>query len=148
MPIASGVFILVNTISNQDLGPLYYYSFMVLLIIIGDWVSKGNPVRQLMIYSGLGITALLIGMYFTGLSSIYAIISVGLFCSTLWPCIFTLAIAGLGSFTNKASGYLIMMIMGGGIISLLQGFLADQQGIGIKNSDSIRQLLGSSSFQK
>lgn len=131
---AFGIFVLVNTITNQELGPLYYYAFMIVLVIIGDWLSKGNPARQLMIYSALGIAALLIGMYFSGLSSIYAIISVGLFCSTLWPCIFTLAIAGLGSFTNKASGYLIMMIMGGGIISLLQGFLADQENIGIKNS--------------
>ena len=131
---AFGVFVLVNTINNQDLEPLYFYSVLILLVICGDWLSKGNPSRQLMIYSALGIAALLTGMYTTGITSIYAIISVGLFCSTLWPCIFTLAIAGLGSFTNKASGYLIMMIMGGGIISLLQGFLADHPTIGIKNS--------------
>jgi len=57
--------------------------------------------------------------------SVYAFISVGLFCSTLWPCIFTLAVTGLGKHTNQGSSLLIMMIMGGGIISLLQGALAD-----------------------
>jgi len=82
----------------------------------------------------MGIIALLIGMFTQGMISIYAIISVGLFCSVLWPCIFTLAISGLGSFTNKASGYLIMMIMGGGVISLFQGYLADLESVGIKFS--------------
>jgi FHS family L-fucose permease-like MFS transporter len=66
--------------------------------------------------------------------SIYALISVGLFCSTLWPCIFTLAIKGLGAYTNKGSGFLIMMIMGGGFISLFQGVLVDQESIGIRLS--------------
>jgi len=66
--------------------------------------------------------------------SVYAFISVGLFCSTLWPCIFTLAIAGLGKYTNQGSGFLIMMIMGGGFISLLQGILADDNALGIQYS--------------
>jgi MFS transporter, FHS family, L-fucose permease len=69
-----------------------------------------------------------------GMVSVYAFISVGLFCSTLWPCIFTLAIAGLGRHTNEGSGCLIMMIMGGGFISLLQGFLAGDGYLGIQYS--------------
>jgi len=57
--------------------------------------------------------------------SVYLFISVGLFCSTLWPCIFSLAISGLGNKTTQGSNFLIMMIMGGGLISWLQGFVAD-----------------------
>lgn len=49
--------------------------------------SKGNPARMLLIFSGLGILALLIGMTTSGMTSVYAFTSVGLFCSTLWPCI-------------------------------------------------------------
>jgi len=64
--------------------------------------------------------------------SVYAFISVGLFCSTLWPCIFTLAIAGLGKHTNEGASFLIMMIMGGGIISLVQGVVADDAILGIQ----------------
>ena len=48
------------------------------------------------------------------------------------PCIFTVAVAGLGKHTNQGSSLLIMMIMGGGIVSFLQGVLAD--GIGIHYS--------------
>jgi len=94
-------------------------------MIVGNIMSKGNPASQLLIYSGIAIVALIIGMLADGMVSVYAFISVGLFCSTLWPCIFTLAVAGLGRHTNNGSSLLIMMIMGGGIISIIQGLLAD-----------------------
>ena len=47
-------------------------------LIIGDLLSKGNPARQLLIFSSLGITALIIGMLADGMVSVYAFISVGL----------------------------------------------------------------------
>lgn len=130
--LAFGVFLLANKIANKDLTPFYLYVFVIVVLIIGDVMSKGNPARQLLIFSLLGITALMIGMLSNGMISVYAFISVGLFCSTLWPCIFTLAIAGLGKFTNQGSSYLIMMIMGGGFISLLQGWLAGDDLLGIQ----------------
>lgn len=130
---AFGVYVLINSITNQDLSQVYFYGFVIVFLIIAEYLSKGNPAKQLLLFSGLGILALLIGMFTEGTVSIYAFISVGLFCSTLWPCIFTLAIAGLGNLTNKGSGYLIMMIMGGGIISLLQGLLVETS-LGIRFS--------------
>lgn len=130
--IAFLVFLGANKIASHDLTPFYLYAFIIIAMIIGDILSRGNPARQLLIFSVMGITALLIGILADGMISVYAFISVGLFCSTLWPCIFTLAIAGLGKFTNQGSSYLIMMIMGGGIISLLQGFLADEKILGIQ----------------
>lgn len=131
---AFGVFLLANFIAGHDLTPFYPYSVVILLMIGADMLSKGNPARQLLIYSACGITALIIGMLTHGLVSVYAFISIGLFCSTLWPCIFTLAIAGLGKKTNQGSSYLIMMIMGGGFISLFQGWLAGPEIIGINLS--------------
>lgn len=131
---AFGVFLLANVIAGHDLTPFYPYSFVILFMIAADMLSKGNPARQLLIYSLCGITALLIGITTHGLISLYAFISVGLFCSTLWPCIYTLAISGLGKQTNQGSSYLIMMIMGGGFISLLQGWLAGPDVIGINLS--------------
>jgi FHS family L-fucose permease-like MFS transporter len=132
--LAFGVFLLVNAIAKSDLHVFYPYSFVILILIAADILSKGNPARQLLIFSICGIAALIIGMTTSGLVSVYAFISVGLFCSTLWPCIFTLAIAGLGKYTNQGSSYLIMMIMGGGLISWLQGWLAGPELIGIKAS--------------
>jgi FHS family L-fucose permease-like MFS transporter len=84
---------------------------------------------MLILLSALGIVALIIGMTTTGMTSVYAFTSVGLFCSTLWPCIFTLAISGLGKHTSQGSSFLIMMIMGGGIVSWLQGTISETIGI-------------------
>ena len=124
--LAFGVFLLVNAIAKHDLTLFYVYALIILVLIGADMASKGNPARMLLIFSGLGILALLIGMATTGMTSVYAFTSVGLFCSTLWPCIFTLAISGLGKNTSQGSSFLIMMIMGGGIVSWLQGVVADE----------------------
>ena len=127
--LAFGVFLLVNAIAKHDLTPFYIYAVIILVLIAADIASKGNPARMLLIFSALGIVALLMGMLTSGMTSVYAFTSVGLFCSTLWPCIFTLAVSGLGKNTSQGSSFLIMMIMGGGIISWLQGVIADETSI-------------------
>nr|MBC7612146.1 MFS transporter [Pseudopedobacter sp.] len=127
--LAFGVFLLVNAIAKHNLTPFYIYALVILVLIAADMMSKGNPARMLLIFSLLGIVALFIGMFTSGMVSVYAFISVGLFCSTLWPCIFTLAVSGLGKNTSQGSSFLIMMIMGGGIISWSQGYLSEFTGI-------------------
>lgn len=123
--IAFAVFLAVNKLAQHDVTPFYIYAAVIVVLIIADLLSRGNPARQLLIFSGCAITALFIGMLSGGMVAVFAFISVGLFCSTLWPCIYTLAVTGLGRHTNEGSSFLIMMIMGGGFISLLQGYLAD-----------------------
>lgn len=127
--LAFGIFLGVNAAFGHDLAPFYVYALIILLLILADMASKGNPARMLLIFSVIGIVALLIGMFTTGMVSVYAITSVGLFCSTLWPCIFTLAVSGLGKHTSQGSSFLIMMIMGGGVISWLQGYVSEFTGI-------------------
>lgn len=127
--LAFTVFLLVNFIAKNDLSPFYIYALVIMAMIVCDILSQGNPARMVLIFSLAGIAALLIGMFTTGMTSVYAFTSVGLFCSTLWPCIFALAIKGLGKHTNQGSGFLIMMIMGGGIVAPLQGVLADKTSI-------------------
>ncbi|MGV0979983.1 MFS transporter [Empedobacter falsenii] len=123
--LAFGIFLLVNYIAGHDLKPFYLYSVIILIMILASLWTNGNPAKMLLTFSIIGIVALLIGMNTTGLVSIYSITSVGLFCSTLWPCIFALAINGLGKNTSQGSNFLIMMIMGGGLVSIFQGFIAD-----------------------
>ena len=127
--LAFGVFLLVNAIAKHDLAPFYVYGLIILVLIAADIASKGDPARMLLIFSSLGIFALFTGMFTSGMISVYAFTSVGLFCSTLWPCIFTLAVCGLGKHTSQGSSFLIMMIMGGGIISWLQGTVSESIGI-------------------
>ncbi len=105
---------------------------MIVVLIVANLLSKGNPARQLLIFSSIGIVALLVGIFSPNYQvSVYAFCSVGLFCSTLWPCIFTLSISGLGKHTSEGSNFLIFMIMGGGIVSLLQGYLSSDSILGI-----------------
>lgn len=132
--LAFAVFLIVNTIAQHDMTQFYIYGLVIIAMIAGDILSKGSPARMLLIFSSMGIVALVIGMLTSGMVSVFAFISVGLFCSTLWPCIFTLAVAGLGKHTNQGSSLLIMMIMGGGVIAALQGWVADDKMLGIQYS--------------
>jgi len=132
--LAFSVFLIVNAIAQHDITMFYVYGLVIIVMIVGDIMSKGSPARMLLIFSLLGITALVIGMLTSGMVSVFAFTSVGLFCSTLWPCIFTLGVAGLGKHTNQGSSLLIMMIMGGGFISYVQGVVASDDMLGIQNS--------------
>ena len=123
--LAFGVYLAVNAIADHDVSRFFSYSLVILTMIAATFASGGNPARMLLYFALCGITATLIGMATSGTASVVAFISVGLFCSVMWPCIFALAITGLGRNTNQGSSLLIMMIMGGGIISWLQGWLAD-----------------------
>jgi FHS family L-fucose permease-like MFS transporter len=127
--LAFGVFLGASYIMGHDLAPFYVYAAIIVVLIIADFASKGNPATMLGLFSLLGIAALIIGMLTDGIVSVYAFTSVGLFCSTLWPCIFTLAVSGLGKQTTQGSTFLVMMIMGGGVVSLVQGYVAGIIGI-------------------
>lgn len=132
--LAFGVFILSLYISGNPYEVFLKYVFVVPLITLADLLSKDDPAKQLFLFSILGIVSLLIGIFASGTIGIFAFVSVGLFCSTLWPCIFTLATKNLGENTTKGSSLLIMMIMGGAVMSLTQGALADIPAIGIRYS--------------
>ena len=123
--VAFGIIIAVSAISQYDVTPLYYYILCVFIQMAAFYISKNKPARTLLIFSILGLLAMLIGIFTTGKISIYAFLSGGLFCSIMWPAIFNLSIAGLGKYTTQGSAFLIMMILGGGIIPPIQGKMAD-----------------------
>ena len=127
--VAFGIIIGVNSIAQYDMSPLYFYIVCVAVQIGAFFLSKDKPARTLLIFSILGVAAMIIGIMTTGTVSIYAFLSGGLCCSIMWPCIFSLSIAGLGKYTTQGSAFLIMMILGGGIIPPIQGKLADLVGI-------------------
>ena len=75
-----------------------------------------------------------ISMLTTGHLAMWSIILVGFFNSVMFPSIFTLGIAELGPLTGDGSGLMIMAIVGGAIIPVLQGALADNPSIGIHHA--------------
>ena len=127
--IAFGIILGVNILSGKDMKPLYYYIFCVLIQIGAFFLSKDKPARTLTIFGTFGIAAMLIGLFSTGTVAIYAFLAGGLACSIMWPSIFSLSIIGLGKYTSQGSAFLVMMILGGGIIPPIQGKLSDIIGI-------------------
>ncbi len=123
--VAFGIVIAVIALSQYDIKPLLYYIVCVIVQIVAFIYSKDKPSRTLLIFSLLGMAAMITGILSTGMTAVYAFLSGGLFCSIMWPAIFHLSIAGLGKYTTQGSAFLIMMILGGGIIPPLQGKIAD-----------------------
>ncbi|SEP66124.1 MFS transporter [Flavobacterium urocaniciphilum] len=127
--LAFGVILGVNIISGKDMQPLYFYVICILVQIAAFFLSKDKPARTLMIFGSFGMLAMLIGLFSSGTMAIYAFLAGGLACSIMWPAIFSLSIIGLGKYTSQGSAFLIMMILGGGIIPPIQGKLSDIIGI-------------------
>lgn len=127
--IAYAVILFANTLAGYDMSELYGYILFVGVQIGAFFIAKDKPARTLLLFSLLGVAAMFVGLFTSGKIAIYAFLSGGLFCSIMWPCIFSLSIAGLGKYTTQGSAFLIMMILGGGIIPPIQGKLADLIGI-------------------
>ena len=91
-------------------------------------MAKFAPNRYLA-FNALSAVALLIAAMATGQGnadvSMWALLAVGFFNSIMFPTIFSLATKGLGRFTNAASGVLCTAIVGGAIVPVVQGWVAD-----------------------
>ena len=116
-------------IRGSNIDDLKLFSLCVFIQILGYLFSQDKPVKSLIIFSLLAILAMTIGLLNTGIVGTYAFLSGGLFCSIMWPCIFSLSISGLNNYSSQGSSFLIMMILGGAIIPPIQGKLADMIGI-------------------
>lgn len=127
--VAFLVIIGINTIAQKDMSHLYYYVICVAIQIVLFLLTKNKPALTLIIFGLFGVIAMIIGLLTTGNVAIYAFLSGGLACSIMWPSIFALAVTGLGKYTAQGSAFLVMMILGGGIIPPLQGKLSDIIGI-------------------
>lgn len=124
--IAFGVVIAVNSFSNPlTISEIGIFSLLIIIQIFGFYLAKDNAIKILTIFSVLGVIAMLVGIFGSGEIALFAFLTGGLFCSIMWPCIFSLSITGLGKYTSQGSSFLVMMILGGAIIPPLQGKLAD-----------------------
>ncbi|WP_255436651.1 L-fucose:H+ symporter permease [Rhodanobacter sp. PCA2] len=131
---------LVNYLSQPEIGhiseqqashyvSLYWGGAMVGRLAGSALLAWLDP-RKLLAAFGVATAALVLtSMLSTGNVAMYSIIAVGLFNSIMFPTIFALGIERLGPLTDKASSLLIMAIVGGALVPLAQGFLADRIGI-------------------
>ena len=137
--VAIGSF-LVNYFSQPDIGAMtektaavyvsFYWGFAMVGRFIGSAVLQKIQANRLLGAVAIAAFALVtVSMLTFGHLAMWSIILVGLFNSVMFPSIFTLGIAGLGPLTGKGSGLLVAAIVGGAIIPVAEGALADRIGI-------------------
>lgn len=132
--IAFGVVLFFNNIREGGVGDLFIYAVWICIFIIANFFAREKPARTMIVFGLMAAFMMLVGLFTKGDIALYSFISGGLFCSVMWPCIFNLAIAGLGKYTNQGSSLLISMILGGALIPLVQGRLSDLPSVGIHQS--------------
>jgi FHS family L-fucose permease-like MFS transporter len=131
---------LVNYFSQPDIGAMtekaaasfvafYWGGAMVGRFIGSGLLQRMSTGRLLAICSVCAAALVAISMLSTGHTAMYSIILVGLFNSIMFPSIFTLGVAELGPLTGDGSGVMIMAIVGGALIPVAQGAIADRIGI-------------------
>ena len=131
---------LVNYFSQPEIGGLtekvaasfvafYWGGAMVGRFIGSALLQKMKTGRLLGICAMCAAALVAISMLSTGHAAMWSIILVGFFNSIMFPSIFTLGVAELGPLTGDGSGIMIMAIVGGALIPLAQGAIADRIGI-------------------
>ncbi len=131
---------LVNYFSQPEIGGLtekvaasfvaFYWGGAMVGRFIGSGLLQKMKTGHLLGICAICASALVaISMLTSGHLAMYSIILVGFFNSIMFPSIFTLGVAELGPLTGDGSGIMIMAIVGGAIIPVAQGWIADRIGI-------------------
>ena len=127
------VYFAALTKSNFTLsfGEIWPFLIFVALNLGAFLIGKSMPARTLGVFAGINIILLLITVSTNGAVAMWTVIGMGLFNSIMWSNIFTLAIDGLGKYTSQGSSLLVMAILGGALVPVLQGWIADTSGLQI-----------------
>lgn len=128
MLILSLGFVLAWYITKDPILAMVFSGF-VILNAAACIFGANKPGRTLGIFATITGILVLLTITLTGSVAMWSIIAVGLFNSIMFPTIFTLAIDGLGHHTSQGSGILNTAIVGGAILPLLMGVLADSVGV-------------------
>ncbi|MEI6860103.1 MAG: sugar MFS transporter [Shewanella sp.] len=108
----------------------YYWGGAMIGRFIGALVmQKISASKVLGFNSILAVILVLIATFSSGMLALWAIILVGLCNSIMFPTIFTLALKGLKQHTSQGSGVLCLAIVGGALLPVAQGVIADVAGI-------------------
>ena len=108
----------------------YYFGGAMVGRFIGAAVMQKLPAGKVLGFNAtMAIVLVVIAMSTSGQLAMWSILLVGLFNSIMFPTIFSLALNGLGKHTAQGSGILCLAIVGGAIVPLLQGALADSVGV-------------------
>ena len=125
--IALFSFALIGFINGFDTA--FIYGIFLILNLAAFTVGKSLPHRTLFVFALVNLGLLIVALTNSGAIAMWSVIGIGLFNSIMWSNIFTLAIAGLGKYTSQGSSLLVMMILGGAILPVIMGAVADNVGV-------------------
>ena len=108
---------------------LYWGGAMIGRFVGSALLTRLDPRRVLAAVAAIAAALVLTTMLSRGWIALGSVVAIGLFNSVMFPNIFTLGIEKLGPLTGKASSLLVMAIVGGAVIPLAQGMLADRIGV-------------------
>lgn len=126
---ATAVFLVIFSIVNLSFAQISFFLVFILLNFIAFFVGKAAPARTLSIFASVNVLLLVSAMVNHGELAMYSILGIGIFNSIMFSNIYTLAISGLGKYTSQGSSLVVMAILGGAIVPIFQGYLADQFGV-------------------
>jgi MFS transporter, FHS family, L-fucose permease len=108
----------------------FYWGGAMVGRFLGAYVLRIiSPGKVLAFNAGVVLALLFISAHATGAIAAWSLLAVGLFNSIMFPTIFSLASEGLGPRAKQGSGLLSMAIVGGAILPLVAGRLADWRGL-------------------
>ncbi|MFT5758838.1 MAG: FHS family L-fucose permease-like MFS transporter [Alteromonadaceae bacterium] len=108
----------------------YYWGGAMVGRFIGAAVMQKIAANKVLGFNAFAaMTCILIAIFTSGSIAMWAILLVGLFNSIMFPTIFSLALTGVGKCTSQGSGLLCLAIVGGAILPLIQGVIADSMGV-------------------
>lgn len=108
---------------------LYWGGAMLGRFIGSVLLQRIDPRKLLGAFACVATLLVLTTMLSHGMFAVWSVVCIGLFNSIMFPNIFTLGIEGLGPLTGRGSSLLIMAIVGGAVMPVLQGMLADRFGV-------------------
>lgn len=126
---AIAVFLVIFSIVNLTFAQISFFLVFIVLNFIAFFIGKSAPARTLSIFAAINVVLLISAMLNHGELAMYSILGIGIFNSIMFSNIFTLAISGLGKFTSQGSSLVVMAILGGAIVPIFQGYLADRFGV-------------------
>ncbi len=127
--VCAGLFVLLYSIVDLQFAQMQWFLIFIAINLVGFSIGKSAPALMLSIFAAINITLLLITVFSNGALSMWCLLGIGLFNSIMWSNIFTLSISGLGEYKSQGSSLLVMAILGGAVIPLIQGSVADAVGI-------------------
>ena len=129
LAVAVVLFTVIFAITKIEFELVWYFLIFLTVNYFAFMLGKSLPARTLTIFALFVMALLTVGIFGNGKVAMWSVLCIGMFNSIMWSNIFTLAIDGLGKYTSQGSSLLVMMIVGGAILPLLQGGLADIAGV-------------------